>query len=714
VSGTPVVTGGAQGVRQAPNGVVGGTSQLVQLPRWGYVALGVAIAVLAAISFEVAVQDSGGGAIRVDTGQPAADDVAVPSGVLRIPASAGAQVAVRLGRLSDRDVFDPSGWPLHLLAQTDAGWFEVDLNALGLADGDYEYEYVIDGDGANPVADPYAVRITRFGGYRGVFTIAGGDVQAAGFRWNGELHPAHPLADNDRLVIYEMPLRWVAEPSGDALDREVGLGTFDEVIFERLDDLAGLGVTAIELLPIADSPDTLNWGYGTRFFQSPDLDYGSPVDLRFLVKRCHQRGIRVLLDVVMNHSKECPLERLDHDAFYLRPGEAPDREGYGGPAFRYRNPDAPARDFQYAMGEFWVREYHIDGFRIDAFKDIDQWDFIQTFRDRVTGEHRRLFPDRPFYVVAEDSWFRAVATQPDHGNPQTRSVVDGIWNFSYAAECRRALTTGFDTVWGQPSRTERITAMVTGRRLWDDLGHAFKPGFTDLTQAVDYVTSHDVEGGPRLLTTILGALLAQHGFDGSWGAVRALVDGVGAATDAQRAAYERAIDVCRGAFVLLMTSPGLPMLLAGEEFGDVHDTDPGQWRQKMSDPVDWSRATYPAHAQLREGVRALIAQRVEYPALRLEPVEFFYFHPAFDQPGGCHVFAYARTGGAVLGSTGQVVVVGNIGPLDFAQFEIPWPWRALQVGEPAPPSDATQLTADAANAKATLSLAPWQVRAFAC
>ena len=80
----------------------------------------------------------------------------------------------------------------------------------------------------------------------------------------------------------------------------VELGTFDKVIFEHLDDLAGMGINCIELLPIEDSPQTLNWGYGTRFFFAPDYDIGTPVDAKFFVKQCHLRGIRVFLDIVMN------------------------------------------------------------------------------------------------------------------------------------------------------------------------------------------------------------------------------------------------------------------------------------------------------------------------------------------------------------------------------------------------------------------------------
>src|SRR5581483_5496182 len=192
-----------------------------------------------------------------------------------------------------------------------------------------------------------------------------------------------------------------------------------------------------------------NWGYGTRFFFAPDLDMGSPVDLKFFIKQCHRRGIRVILDVVMNHSAvKCPLLALAEDWFYLPPGgdEEGDRPAWGGRAFRYVRPAPdghhPAREFHYAMAEFWVREYHVDGFRLDEFKGINNWDFVQAFREKAWAEHRRLFPGRPFLVVAEDSWRRAEVTQDLPTNPNGRQVADAIWNFAYRDEVRRLLRAG--------------------------------------------------------------------------------------------------------------------------------------------------------------------------------------------------------------------------------------------------------------------------------
>jgi 1,4-alpha-glucan branching enzyme len=288
---------------------------------------------------------------------------------MRLPAPLVSALELRFARLTERDRFDPLGWhrePLHP-SPGRQGYWEIDLDVLALPDGDYEYELILDGRTEEPVPDPYAEEIVRFGGYRGLFRIRSARRWRVAFSWDDELPGGVRLPNNNELVIYELPLRWMSgTPEED--DRQVGLGTFDRVIFERLDELAGLGINAIELLPVQDSPDTLNWGYGSRFFFAPDFDMGSPVDLKLLVKRCHQRGIRVFLDVVMNHAKECPLEKLADDWFFLRDGsEEPGRgENWGGRLFRYRRPASdghhPAREFRYQMAEFWVREFHIDAF----------------------------------------------------------------------------------------------------------------------------------------------------------------------------------------------------------------------------------------------------------------------------------------------------------------------------------------------------------------
>ena len=661
-------------------------------------------------------------AARAESKASVALGVRMDGGRLRIPVEGSRRVEVRFAPLTDRDRFDPLRWRRSELSpDPDEPLFhQINLDEIGLPDGTYEYEYVLDGRTDSPVPDPYADEITRFGGYRGIFHIADGKRFALPFSWDDEMPAGMTLPDNNQLVFYELPLRWTAADSHDHA-RQIGLGDFDHLIFEHLDYLVDLGINAIKLLPVQDSPDTLNWGYGTRFFFVPDIDMGSPVDMKFFVKRCHQRGVRVILDVVMNHARGCPLESLADSTYFLKHGdEEGGRPDWGGRIFRFRSaaPDGryPAREFHYLMAEYWVRVYHIDGFRIDEFKGIDHWEFVQAFRDRAWAAHQTMFPDRPFIVVAEDSWRRVEITHDRRDNPNGRRVVDSIWNFAFRDECRRMLGDRIFTRWGEPSRRERILAAISGRRLWDEWDRSFRPGAGDMAEVVNYITSHDVEeeGEERLMNYVFGDVLRHRGLgSGEVEEVRALINGMVSASPEIRAAHAEALNRVGSGFALLLTSVGIPMFLAGEEFAEVHDLDHRDWRLKMSDPVDWRRARQPGHHALLDRVRDLIHLRTSASSLQRNEIDLFYAHPTIDDDEGVRVFAYCRTGGRPLGSHDQVVVTANCGPHDFPHFAIPWRWAdPATVTERGAPMSGSPLRSRPDQRQATVSLGPFQVRVF--
>jgi 1,4-alpha-glucan branching enzyme len=635
-------------------------------------------------------------------------------GVLLIPAPHSRRVRVRWSLLPTRDQLDEARWTYADLEAADtAGFFRTDLKRNRLPDGDYEYEFVLDDDIQHPVPDPFAEVLSRFDGYRALFTVRGGRILVLPpFTWEGEIRRAARLPQNNESVIYELPVRWMTGEEGSDFPgiRQVDLGTFESTLFGHLSDLAELGINAVEIMPCQDSPDTLNWGYGTRFFFAPDFDMGSPADLRLLVKSCHRLGMRVILDVVMNHSRGCPLETLAHDWYYLRDDEDPSRMAWGGQRFRYAQPAVAdqflAREFHYQMAAYWIRNYHIDGFRIDDFADINNWDFIQGFRDRSWQVHADLFPDRPFIVIIEDSQRRAVVTQDRGPNPNNRRTADAEWNFSYQQDVRLLLRNQL-----QPQRRARLEAALSGRGVWD--GSGLREGFTDLAQTVEYLTSHDVQdvGAQRWMSVMLRDQFSLWEETNAVAAVKRLVDSVGSLEDVPQA-YVAALDRVRGAFAVLLTSVGIPMFLAGEEFADVHDLDPGNWPKKMSDPVDWERARYAMHRRLREHVRDLVNLRTSHPALQRDEVDFFYYHPSFDSDQGEHVFAYCRTNGRALGDPSQVVVVANCGSAGYGGgFVLPWRWAAAD--EVASPMRTGSSPIRTDGGDASVPLLPYDIRVFA-
>jgi 1,4-alpha-glucan branching enzyme len=643
---------------------------------------------------------------------------------LRIPAPDADTVEIRYAPLLSRTDFEPGDWAHAELTDADdgPGWYEVDLSALDLDDGRYEYEFLLhheEEDDPTVAADPFAESITRFQGYRGTFRIRGGERFRPQFSWDDEL-PEDGLPSNEELVIYEFPPRWADGATHDNR-RNVADGDFQDLLTDRLDYLADLGVTAVELLPIQDAPQSLGWGYGTRFFFAPDDDLGGPVDAKFLVKECHRRGIRVLLDLVVNHATECPLETLADEWFFLHPDEQPDRPTWGGRRFDFTQTVGdgnPAQDFFCRMAEYWIEEYHVDGFRLDEFKGTDHWRFFQRFRDHARSVHDEAFPDRPFLVVAEDSHARPQIVRDDEENPEGRSVVDSMWNFAFQKEARRLLwdDVGEDGEDG-PSRSERVEALVTGDRTWDGTQETFEEGYDRVSQRVNYLTSHDVgaEGDQRLMNYLFGGVVAEQGIgDGSVENVQYLVDDLVTAGDAvDLDAHHEATDRVGSAFALLLTGAGMPMFLAGEEFGEIHDLDFRDWQLKMEDPVDWSRRDYPGHADLFDRVRDLVHLRTSTAALQRDEVDVFHFDPSFDDPDGGRVFAYCRTGGDALGSEEQVVVVANTGPQAYDGYDLHWPWPdAERVTERGAPPAETHRDLDPDEERATLSLAPYQVRVF--
>jgi 1,4-alpha-glucan branching enzyme len=261
--------------------------------------------------------------------------------------------------------------------------------------------------------------------------------------------------------------------------------------------------------------------------------------------------------------------------------------------------------------------------------------------------------------------------------------------------------------------------MITGHRVWDDMTRSYRnAGFSDMHKTVNYLTSHDVEAynEQRLLNFHLTEILRWNGIQPGPGEtdvqfIKRIVDSIASQPANIQAAHAQALERVGSSFALMLTSAGVPMFLAGEEFGDVHDLEHSDWRLKQSDPVDYERREYLGHKTLLNRVGQLITLRAQHPALQRNEVEFFCFHPTMDDNNGTRVFAYCRTGGQPLGSSGQVVVVANTGPDNFPIFNLPWRWtNARQLGEVGTPLGAMnpQVTGNTLS----LSLAPFQVRVF--
>jgi len=238
------------------------------------------------------------------------------------------------------------------LERADDGTWSRDVSASA---GD-DYTFVVDG-GSN-LADP----CSRWqpGGLLGSSRV----LDTTGF----EIAPG-PRLTLEELVLYELHVG--------TFSRE---GTFDGVV-PRLAELRELGVTAIELMPVATFPGNRNWGYDGVYTFAPHPAYGGPDGLARLVDAAHREGLAVILDVVYNHVGPGS-EAVDAFGPYF----AERVETVWGPTLDYTQ--RGVREWAIQNAELWTREYRIDGLRIDAVHAVvDRSDphVLKELRDRVDG-----------------------------------------------------------------------------------------------------------------------------------------------------------------------------------------------------------------------------------------------------------------------------------------------------------------------------------------
>lgn len=174
-------------------------------------------------------------------------------------------------------------------------------------------------------------------------------------------------------------------------------GTFGDMI-EHLDELVRLGVTAIELMPVAQFPGGRNWGYDGVHPYAPQNTYGGPLGLKSLVDACHARSLAVVLDVVYNHLGPEGNYLAEFGPYFT------DRHRTGwGPAINYDGPSSDAvRDFFIGNAVYWLSEFHIDALRLDATHaifDESARPLLRELADAVRECGRCL--NRRVYTIAE-------------------------------------------------------------------------------------------------------------------------------------------------------------------------------------------------------------------------------------------------------------------------------------------------------------------------
>lgn len=336
---------------------------------------------------------------------------------------------------------------------------------------------------------------------------------------------------------------WQGRPWEEAVIYELHVGSFTpEGTFAaaatKLDYLAGLGVTAVELMPVAEFPGARNWGYDGVLPFAPDATYGPPDALKRLVQAAHARGLMIFLDVVYNHFG--PQGNYLH--VYARRFFNPRHRTPWGAAINFdADGSRTVRDFFIQNALYWLEEYGFDGLRLDAvhaIADDSQPDFVAELTETVRA---RIGAARHVHLILENDRNQARYLQRDAAGRPLRATAQ--WNDD-VHHALHVLVTG---------ERDGYYADYADRALWH-FGRCLAEGFAYQGEASPY-RGHAPRGEPsaQLPPTAFVSFSQTHDQVGN----RALGERLVQIAPAHRL---RAVSAC------LLLAPAPPLLFMGEEF----------------------------------------------------------------------------------------------------------------------------------------------------
>ena len=407
---------------------------------------------------------------------------------------------------SDVDVVIDGSGDLHRLAAESGGYFAGVMKGAGVGT---RYRFLLDGERLRP--DP----CSRFQpqGPHGPSEI----VDPSSFRWTDA---AWRGVGREGNVLYEMHI-----------------GTFTpggtwSAAAEQLPELVSLGITVIEMMPVADFPGRFGWGYDGVNLYAPTRLYGTPDDLRAFVDQAHAHRIAVILDVVYNH--------LGPDGNYLAefsPDYFTDKyKNDWGRAINFEGP-AAGREFFVANASYWIDEFHFDGLRLDATQNV-QDESPEHVLAEMTRRVRAAAPGRRTYVIGENE-------------PQDSRLVRPVSAGGF----------GMDALWNDDFHHTSVVALIGKRQAYyhdykgspQELISCAKYGF--LYQGQYYAWQKKGRGTPGLdlPPASFVTFLENH-------------DQVANSAFGQRLHRSAAPGRFRAMTAFLLLGPGTPLLFQGQEY----------------------------------------------------------------------------------------------------------------------------------------------------
>ncbi|HEV2397617.1 MAG TPA: malto-oligosyltrehalose trehalohydrolase [Candidatus Sulfotelmatobacter sp.] len=336
--------------------------------------------------------------------------------------------------------------------------------------------------------------------------------------------------------------QWRGRAWEEAVIYELHVGAFSpegtyQGVQHRLDYLRDLGITAIELMPVADFPGRRNWGYDGVLPFAPDSSYGRPEDLKRLVQAAHEKGLMIFLDVVYNHfGPDGNYLHLYAPQFFTKRHHTP-----WGAAINFDGPERRVvRDFFIDNALYWLDEYHFDGLRLDAVHaiiDDSTPDILTELAHRVREQFGN---DRHVHLVLENADNAAHYLRRDsRGAPQ---LYDAQWNDDIHHAVHVLLTGESD---GYYSDYQKDPMRHLCRCLRE--GFAYQGDFSD------YHSCNRGERSAHLPLSAFVSFLQNHDQIGN----RAFGDRILQIAPAQ---------AVKAVMEILLLAPSPPLLFMGEEF----------------------------------------------------------------------------------------------------------------------------------------------------
>jgi maltooligosyltrehalose trehalohydrolase len=482
------------------------------------------------------------------------------------------------------------GRPPIPLVPGEGGVHEVAMGDLGEG---ARYQFRLDGERYRP--DPRSRWQPE--GVHGPSVV----VDPARFTWTDAGFRGHRLAD---LVFYELHVGTFTTA-----------GTF-EAIVPHLPGLVDLGITAIELMPVAEFPGSRNWGYDGVHLFAPQSTYGGPRGLRRLVDACHAAGLSVFLDVVYNHLGPEGNYLAEFGPYFTDRYKTP-----WGSAVNFDGPDASGvRRHIIDNARAWVREFHIDGLRLDAIHsifDASPVHVLSEVAEAAREEGRAL--GKPVHVVAEShDNDRAVVLPRDQGG----LGLDAVWSDDFHHAMHVTLTGERGGYYADFSRPEQLARALAE-------GFAFQGEPSEYFGRPRGTPSVDLEGERFVIS------VQNH-------------DQVGNRAQGDRLHAIVPFEAMKLAAGLMFAAPALPLIFMGEEYGETSpfqffvsflDRDLAEavrrgrtveftrfaWQGSIPDPGDpatfvrsrlnHALAGAPRHRELRDYYKRWLAERRAHPAL---------------------------------------------------------------------------------------------------